>query len=70
MEVSYKVFAHKKECIFFWLFVGRVVLGVGVSDGWTPSSEEDGYERILKSYFEFNLIKNHTGSFSSSVCEY
>ena len=26
--------------------MGRVVLGAGVSDRWTPLSEEDGHEKI------------------------
>ena len=35
--------------IFLPPFSGSGVLGVGVSDGETPSSKEDGYERILHS---------------------
>ena len=35
--------------------LGRVVLGVEVSNGWTPSSEKDGHERILHGYCELNI---------------
>ena len=42
----------------------------GVSDGWTSSLGDDGHERRLNSYIKFNLTKNHTSPFSSSVCEY
>ena len=48
-----------KPLVYFLGFLGRVLIGVVASDGWTRSSEEDCGARvnILHSYFEFK-IKN------------